>query len=199
MRRYPVKSLRGEILDSAEVTESGIAGDRVNALFVREGHARVGKTYRGKEHEGLQIVSDPAAARDLARRRGIELEERHGERFFDEAPISLLIDRWLDDLSAWLGYRAQWERFRPNLFVRAALDVPPESAFVGAELRLGDVRLRVRMPNERCVVVNYHPKGDPSDPRVLRLLAERRNAIMGIYCDVVEPGIVRTGDALVSL
>ena len=43
IRRYPVKSLRGEPLDAASVGETGIPGDRSGALFVRAGHARAGR------------------------------------------------------------------------------------------------------------------------------------------------------------
>jgi MOSC domain-containing protein YiiM len=46
--------------------------------------------------------------------------------------------------------------------------------------------------------VTYHPHGDHSDPRVLRLLAQHRNACMGIYCDVLEPGSLRVGDLLLK-
>jgi uncharacterized protein YcbX len=192
--------LSGEVLAAATVTESGIEGDRTEALFVGAGHARIGKPYRGKEHERLHLTSDPDAARALARERGVELVERRGERYFDDAPISLLIDRWLDDLSEWLGYPVEWERFRPNLFVRSAQSIRPESELVGADLKAGNVRLRVRAATQRCVVVNYHPvTAEQIDPRVLRLLAERRNATMGLYCDVLEPGVVRTGDALTRI
>ena len=48
------------------------------------------------------------------------MDVRRGERFFDDAPLSIIVDRWLDELRANLGYAVEWERFRPNFFVRAA-------------------------------------------------------------------------------
>jgi uncharacterized protein YcbX len=72
-----------------------------------------------------------------------------------------------------------------------------EQTLVDARLQLGTVRLRVRSPIERCVTVTYHPRGETSDPQILRFLAAQRNAWMGIYCDVLEPGIVAVGDPLV--
>jgi uncharacterized protein YcbX len=195
LRRYPVKSLRGEILESVEVGETGIPGDRTGALFVTSGHARVGKTYRGKEHERLHLMSSVTAARQAAAERGADVELQRGEHFFDDAPISLLVDRWLDDLSAHVGYAVEWERFRPNFFVRAASGFEQsEDSLSGAELQLGSVRLRVRYPIERCVTPNYHLEGLETDHRILRFLAQQRNTWMGIYCDVVTPGIVRAGD-----
>ncbi|HYL26722.1 MAG TPA: hypothetical protein VEW74_02745, partial [Candidatus Nitrosotalea sp.] len=90
-RRYPVKSLRGEPLDFAQVDATGVRGDRTSALFVRSGNPRVGKTYRGKEDERLHLLDDTHAAREGAAARGVELEIRLGGRFFDDAPISLLV------------------------------------------------------------------------------------------------------------
>ncbi len=198
--RYPVKSLRGESLTIAEVTDSGIAGDRTTALFVGHGHARAGKTYRGKEHERLHLTADPDEARALGAARGVELERRDGGRFFDTAPISLIVDRWLDELGTLLGRPVEVERFRPNFLVRAdAAFAAGEAELTGWELQLGDVRLRAIKPIERCVVVTYDPCGGPSDPNVLRQVSQHRNTWMGILCDVVGPATVRVGDALRSL
>jgi len=198
LRRYPIKSLGGEALESVEVEESGIPGDREAALIVAAGGARVGKTYRGKEHERLHLIRTAADATAAAAERGVQVELQQGQRFFDDAPISLLVDRWLDTLDAHLGYAVEWQRFRPNFFVRAAPEFTlEETALVNRELTLGTVRLRVRCPIERCVAVTYHPRGEASDPEILRFLAQQRNAWLGIYCDVVEPGMVKVGDAVI--
>lgn len=197
LRRYPVKSLRAQPLESAEITTAGVAGDREAAMVVSDGHERAGKTYRGKENERLHLTGDPEAARVLAAERGVAVETRRGGRYFDAAPISLVLDRWIDELAALLGYALEWERFRPNLFVRAAgAFAPPESELSGAELRLGGTRLRVRCAIERCVAITYHPEDEPGDLNVLRVLAQQRANRMGVYCDVVEPGIVRVGEEL---
>jgi uncharacterized protein len=197
VRRYPVKSLRGEALDATAVGSAGIPGDRAGALFVRAGNARVGKTYRGKEHDRLHLTGDAALARASAAKRGVEVELRRGDHFFDDAPISLLIDRWLETLNEHLGYAVGWERFRPNFFVVAAADFAlVESELVNGELQLGGVTLRVRAPIERCVTITYHPEGGASDPGILRFLAQQRDTLMGVYCDVLEPGVVHVGDKL---
>lgn len=197
VRRYPVKSLRGEALEAAAVDEGGIPGDRAGALFVRTGNARIGNTYRGKEHDRLHLLDDVALAQASAGERGVELEFREGEHFFDDAPISLLVDRWLNSLNQHLGYVVEWERFRPNFFVVATPAFAlVEHELVNAELRLGGVTLRVRSPIERCVTTTYHPQGKASDPEILRFVAQQRDAMMGVYCDVLEPGVARLGDQL---
>ena len=189
VRRYPVKSLPGERLEVAEVAADGIPGDRARALFVLSGSARLEKTYRGKEDERLHRVSGVDAARAAAAQRGVELEVRSDGHFFDDAPISIVVDRWLDELSKHVGYHVEWERFRPNFFVRACdAFAKTESELVDASLALGSVKLRVRCPIGRCVAVTYHPHADSIDPRILDFIAQERNAWMGIYCDVVEPG-----------
>ena len=164
--RYPVKSLRGERLTHARVADAGILGDRSSALFVRGGHARDGKTYRGKEHDRLHLTGDPEAARQLGARQGVELEHRRGEHFFDAAPISVVIDRWMTTLNAHLGYAVEPERFRPE-FLRpggCGFDAG-ESALGGATLRLGEVTLRVRCPIERCVTMTYDPAAVRATPK----------------------------------
>lgn len=191
--------MRGEALEIAEIQATGIPGDRCEALVARDG-ARAGKAYRGKENDRLHLVDDAQAARSLANTLGVDVEIRQGEHFFDDAPISLLVDTWLEALNAHVGYDVQWERFRPNFFVRShAGGVPPEQELIGRQLLLGTARLRIRTPIERCVTITYHPAGERSDPRILQFLAQQRNAWMGIYCDVVEPGVTRRGDELVLL
>jgi uncharacterized protein YcbX len=200
VRRYPIKSLRSESPDFVQVDATGIRGDRTSAFIVRSGHVRVGKTYRGKENDRLHVSSDVRTGRESAAACGVDVELRLGSRFFDDAPISLLVDRWLDDLNRHIGYHVEWERFRPNFFVRADDGFAQmENDLIGAQLQLGSVRLHVRSPIERCVTTTYHPEGSASDPRILRFLAQERAALMGVYCDVIEPGVARAGDTLARL
>jgi uncharacterized protein YcbX len=199
VRRYPVKSLAGEILERGEIGVAGIPGDRGRALFARGEHARAGKTFRGKECDHLHLIADAATARDEVMRSGVDVELVDGDHFFDVAPISLIVDRWLDSLDERVGYAVEWERFRPNLFVRADPGFGAlEGDVVGWDLQLGTTRLRVRAPIRRCVVVTYHPHDTSSDPRILSFLAAERDATMGVYCDVVIPGGVCVGDRLVK-
>jgi uncharacterized protein len=196
--RFPVKSVRGERLDDVAVDATGLRGDRTSAYIVASpGHPRTGEVFRGKENERLHLVEGDAAVRALAARNSIALERRDGGRFFDAAPVSVLVDRWLEELSAHVGYAVEPIRFRPNLFVRAAPDYSQDEAALGGRtLRVGTVILVVRKPIERCVVPTYDPAGGASDPRILRFIAQERNNEMGIYCDVAQPGIARVGDSV---
>ena len=195
---YPVKSLQAIALDRVAVEANGIPGDRAAALFVAGGHARAGKTYRGKEHNGLHLTADLEGAVALASQRGVSVDVHDDQaHFFDAAPISLIVDRWLDELIAHVGYDVEPLRFRPNFVVAAdAGFAADEVGLIDATLTLGEVRLRVRKGIERCVTPTYNLKNGESDPHILRYIAQQRGNLMGIYCDVLEPGTVRTGDRL---
>jgi len=200
MWRYPTKSLRAETLRETVVTEDGIPGDRERALIVQDGHVRLGKTYRGKENDRLHTVTDAKDALELAAERGVTLNVVGGndrEHYFDDAPISLIADRWLDDLSTYVGYRVAPVRFRPNFFIETPESFSfEEAALIDRELELGEVRLRVRKSIGRCVTTTYDPSGGKCDPEILRYVALNRDNQMGIYCDVLRAGTVRIGDSL---
>ncbi len=198
IRRYPVKSLRGEPLQEVAVLPAGLEGDRRRAMIVREGHARIGKAYRGKENDRLHLTSDAAVGIERARERGVEVElaTREDEPFFDDAPVSIIVDKWLRGLSAYVGYDVGFERFRPNFFVEGREGFSlTEEAMTGRELALGEVLMRVRYPIERCVVTTYDQQTGESDNEILNYVVRERSTWMGIYCDVLRAGIVRIGDS----
>lgn len=198
--RYPVKSLHFEALDEAEVESTGVRDDRTAAYFVGSpDRPRYGKEFRGKENPTLHLLADGPGVRAAAHHAGVDIERREGDRFFDAAPISILFDRWLTALSEHVGYAVEPLRFRPNFFAAASPEFSDdEHALPGRILTAGTVTLRVRKPIERCAVPTYDLHGGPSDPRILRFIAQRRENVMGIYCDVVEPGAIRIGDAISS-
>jgi uncharacterized protein YcbX len=170
----------------------------VEALIARSG-PRAGKPYRGKEHDGLHLAESLEQAAALAAQRGVLVEavRSHSDRYFDDAPISLIVDSWLDGLNAHVGYHVDPQRFRPNLLVESeAIFAMDEAALCGRDLRIGDVILHVRGSIERCVVISYDPRGGKSDERILRYVARERAATMGVYCDVPRAGTVRIGDSV---
>jgi len=196
IRRYPVKSLRGEDLAACAVFPTGLDGDRNVAMIAGDG-PRAGKPVRGKEHDRLHLASTLDDARASLGPRALHVEEDDDARFMDDAPVSLIVDRWLDGVSNYVGYRVEFERFRPNFYVEMAPGLAiDEAALTGRELALGEVTLRVRYPIERCVVTTYDPNGGDADPRILRYITQARSNWMGIYCDVPRAGTVRTGDSL---
>lgn len=196
--RYPVKSLAGEPLDSVRIDEDGIPGDRAAQLVVRDGHARVGKAYRGKENNRLHLTHETSDAVRAANDRGVSVDVESGaEHYFDARPISLILDIWLAGLAEHVGFAIDHERFRPNLFVKTAAGTQMlETDLVNRELQLGEARLRVLEPIGRCVTTTYDVRTGESEPEILRYVAQQRANVMGVYCDVLRAGIVRIGDSL---
>ena len=196
--RYPVKSLAFEALERADVREAGLAGERRSALFVMSSnHARHGKTFRGKEHNLLHTLREPAAALALAERDGVQLERCSEGPYFDARPVSLIFDRWIAELEGVLETKIDPLRFRPNLFASARASLPAESELVGAVLSVADVELRVVEPIQRCVTPSYDVTSGERNPHFQRAVVETRDNIMGVYCTVERPGTISLGDAIV--
>lgn len=92
-------------------------------------------------------------------------------------------------------------RFRPNILV----DIPdcsepiPEYAWMGKEFRIGGAILRGTVPCARCGFTTLEQNDLPLDVEVLRTLVKQYHRNFGIYCDVVEPGDIRRGDAVTVL
>lgn len=199
--RYPVKSLAPEALPGVFVDSGGVPGDRARALIVRAGHARLGKTYRGKENNLLHLSASTQHATELAKERGaivtLEHEEAH---YFDAAPISILFDTWLAQGSELVGYPLEPLRYRPNFFVHAQNSFDfAERELLGFHLKVGDAEFRVSDTIDRCVTITYDVATGEPDPRILSELAQRRDNVMGVYCEVSSPGSCSVGDAIERL
>lgn len=195
--RYPVKALRPEALERVAVLPDGLAGDRTAALVVESPfHPRAGKPFRGKESSRLHLTADPATAATYAADAGVLLTlDRSQPRWFDVAPVSLLLDLWVADVEALVGEALDPRRFRPNLYVRTAPGFAKrEQDLLGATLRAGTVELRVTKVTRRCITPNYDVATGTVGPDVLRALAEQRDARIGVYCDVVTPGEAALAD-----
>lgn len=195
--RYPVKSLASVAMQEVNIGEDGIPGDRARALIVKTGHARIGKTYRGKEHNLLHTTDSTDRAGSFAADRAVQVELRDDQpHYFDAAPVSLIFDRWLGEASALVGYRLEPLRFRPNLFAHAAPDFSKNEFALVGRLSIGEATLRVLKPIERCVTPTYDLQSGQSDPEVLRAIAQHRATCLGIYCEVLVPGRVQLGDEI---
>ena len=216
--RYPVKSMAAEELDGADVSWHGVAGDRRWA-FIRAGRVRSGfpwltirerpelahyrprctepdrpnaspvlvRTPSGAEFD----VADPALAAELGPGVGVIKCDRG---VFDTMPLSLLTTQTLCGLGRLAGTDMAAGRFRPNLLVDAAGGDFPEDSWVGRELRIGGLRMRVDKRDQRCVVVTIDPVTLRRNAAVLRAIARDRDAQLGVYGQVVEPGRVAVGD-----
>jgi uncharacterized protein YcbX len=128
--------------------------------------------------------------------------------FFDLFPVSVLTTSTLDRLNALgPGSRFDARRFRMNIIVDTGQEGFVVNGWVGLGVEIGEtVRLRVAIPDPRCVMTTLAQEDLPKDTEILRTLT-RHNRIevggagrfpcAGVYSVVESPGTVRTGDAVV--
>lgn len=211
--RYPVKSMAGERLDSCEVAEAGLEGDRRWAL-VDGSPNRAGKlltirqdellmTYRARLAGGGAEVITPGgevAAMDdrmvsslaVATARPLTLRLLDGANF-DDSPVLLVNLATVEAFAAQARMPIDHRRFRANLYV-GGLRPEEEPAWIGRRVAIGEVELEVVSRCERCVVITKDPDTTATTPELLRLLTETQETCMGVYCQVTRRGRVSVGD-----
>jgi uncharacterized protein YcbX len=85
------------------------------------------------------------------------------------------------------------------LFELDGLETLGEEAWGGRRVHIGEAMLLVGVATPRCAVPSASPDTGCRDRDVLRELLERRGPVdgescLGVYADVLEPGVVRVGD-----
>lgn len=220
--RYPVKSMAGQALQEADVSWDGLAGDRRWAFvqdalprsgfpwltireraalwhyqpaFAEPGRPNASRTIIHTPSGAELDVVDPALAAELG---GGVRAIKHDRGVFDASPLSLITTQSVTRLGELVGSDLDVRRFRPNLVVEAADGAPfLEDDWVGCVLHIGEMAMRVDLRDQRCVMVNIDPDTTDRDTRVLRAIAQERDACLGAYGSVVKPGRVEVGDPVV--
>jgi uncharacterized protein len=202
--RYPVKSLRGERLETARIGLDGVEGDRL--VHVREAGGRVVTSrYRPRllglaatlGEDGRPLIDGLpwTSAEALARVRGasapdVELVPYDGAdrgQRYDVLPLTVLTDGMAEAIGV------DHRRFRPNLFVTGMAGLA-ERDWVGGGLRVGECLIGVYRPRPRCVMTTFHPDTLEQDPGILRRIAREFGGTAALDCWVVEPATVSVGD-----
>ncbi len=94
-----------------------------------------------------------------------------------------------------VGRDADPRRLRANLVLGA--DEPfVEETWVGRDLEVGGVRLRVVGGVPRCRMVDLRQDGVEPGARWLGPLARERDLSLAVYADVVRPGRIGVGDVV---
>jgi hypothetical protein len=219
--RYPIKSMLGERISRADVGSRGLSGDRLWAVVDDDGKLGSGKSSkRFRRLEGLldltaelpdadgvprvtwsdgrvRDVGDAALDDDLTALAGrrVRVQREGAVDHHDDGPVHLVTTSSLNWLAGVLGHPAPPARFRPNLVVRTpGLEGTVEQSWVGREVSVGEVLLRVVMPMPRCVMTTMAQAALPEDRTVLRTLTDSAGADFGVLAEVVRPGVVTEGD-----
>ena len=87
-------------------------------------------------------------------------------------------------------------RFRANLTVTGA-ERWEERDWIGGDLAIGEARLRVEEPIERCAATNVDPDTATRDMNISMVLERGFGHVeFGVYTRVTLPGKIRPGDAI---
>jgi uncharacterized protein len=223
LRRYPVKSLGGELLRTVEVDHRGVGGDRRWAVTDPDGKLGSGKsTRRFRRMEGLlQLTAtydrqltpvitfpdgrrldgtDPRVDDALSDHVGrpVRLQPETSVSHLDDGPLHLVTTASLARLANDRSTPVSPARLRSNLLVDVgAADGFVEDGWVGQIFAIGNdlvIRIEDRMP--RCVMVDLAQHDLPPAPGLLDTIGRLNGACLGVVAVVVQPGRVRLDDPL---
>jgi uncharacterized protein len=199
--RYPVKSMAGERLEGAEVTQEGIVGDRMVLVVGPGGRIITSRTHprllglRGSlAPDGEPLVNgkpwnDRESAEAVRAAAGPEarLVRYDGPERFDVLPLLIGTDGAFEQLGV------DHRRLRPNIVI-GGVDGLAERGWPGRRLRVGSVVASVAQLRSRCVMTTYDPDTQEQDLSVLRRIASEFGGRMALDCAVIGGGRVAVGD-----
>jgi uncharacterized protein YcbX len=153
--------------------------------------------------DGVQMTSDDARLNDaisehLGRRARLAVTAAPDvKRPYEASPCHLLTSATLKALSAaYPTGRFVSQRFRPNVLLDCGDQVGfIESDWMQRSLTIGAVGMKAFDHCLRCALTT-RPQADlPKDPGILHTAQQRNENRVGIYTEIVSPGIVHAGDA----
>lgn len=126
--------------------------------------------------------------------------------FLDAFPLSVMTTSTLARLSD-LNPDSNFDvsRFRMNMIVETNEPGFVENTWLGGSFDIGEsMRMRVAMPDPRCVMATLAQNGLPKDNAILKTLAQHNQLKVagakfpcaGVYAVITVPGSVQVGDAV---
>ena len=200
--RYPVKTLRGEPIQTAELTLHGIPGDRIVHVRGPEGvrtsrrfhrllglHGSLGTSGEPlindlpwKSAEALALVRE-AAGSDA----WLEANGRLG--LFDVLPLLIATD------GAVQAFGRDVRRLRPNIVI-GGVDGMAEVGWPGATLSIGEAVIRLDSLRQRCPMTTVDPDTLEVDREILRDIQHRFAGRLALNAEIVGAGTIKTGDTV---
>ena len=216
--RYPVKSMAGEAITSADLSWAGIAGDRRWAFLRPESAASGFPWHTIRENPAMSAyvprllepgrpdksavdvrapggktyrITDPGLADELGAGVRVMRLERG---LFDAMPVSLITTSPCPPSAPWPGFRETNSGSGPT----SSSPPPPGALHRGRMGRMLALHRRRGHPvdrrDSRCVIVDVNPGTGQPDAPVLKAAGRQRNACAGVYGSTIRPGLVRVGD-----
>jgi len=200
--RYPVKTLAGERLPGATLSDDGVQGDRLIQVHGPEGVRTSRRHYRllglrgTTGPQGLPLINDhpwdsPEALALVKDAAGADawVEASAGPERFDVLPLLVATDGAVE------AFGRDVRRLRPNILI-GGVEGMDETAWPGSSLRIGDAVVRLDSLRGRCPMTTVDPDTLARDPEVLRDIGRRFGGRLALNAEVRRGGAVRVGDAV---
>lgn len=201
--RYPVKSLKGEQLQEARITETGIPGDREIVVLNAAGRVITSRSQpkllglRGQlANDGTPTISgfrwNSAEAGELVNAavgEPAQLLRVPQPQGFDVLPLLIATDGAAGFL------RIDHRRLRPNILL-AGVSGLEERDWPGCIISIRDLCIKAVKLRARCVMTTFDPDTQEQDKSVLIKIIRDLDGTAALDCSVIQPGVVRVGDAV---
>jgi len=195
--------MAGERLSVAEMTGTGLAGDRVVQVYDRHGRIVTARTFPRllQLHATLGLDGEPLVdglpwrSPEVGRRveaavaLGARLVRFDGPERFDILPLLVCTDGAV----SMFGHDVR--RLRPNVLIGGVEGVA-ERQWSGAILQLPDAEVRIADLRGRCVMTTYDPDTSEQNPNVLRDIVRRFGGRLCLNAAVTRAGRVEEGDSV---
>ena len=222
--RYPIKSMRGEKLESVMLGWHGLEGDRRLALqrlddpggfpwltasklpelVVFSPERRDGELpthVRTPDGSEMPVFGEELAS-DITRRCGMRVQIMHSRNgIFDDAHVSLIASDTVNEITRIAGVDPDVRRFRPNILVRLSnAGAFQEDAWIGGTVQFGEgddaAAVAVTMHDVRCSMINIDPDTAHRSPEVLKAAVSANNNNAGVYATVTRTGTIAIGQKI---
>ena len=219
--RYPVKSMRGEALETVDIDFVGLPWDRGFAFVRDDDHSMFPwftardcprllqcqpvltpgehnwPTARVQTPEGEFDLGSPEFKAKLLEWSGKSASLRTDYRGCqDVAYVSVISTATIKALTEAGGVDFDQRRFRMNFVVDLGDEPFAENAWAGKALTIGGATIAIHEPDRRCNMITLHPETGESTPSVLKKAGELNKACAGMYGSVLVEGTVGLGDQL---
>ncbi len=223
LRRYPVKSMRGEDLTEAQVESYGLLGDRIYAyvlddapnprfpwMTARQAAEMLlyiptylpGDEIQVQSPDGKKYsITNGELEERLEAKYGCQISLKHRESgCHDSKAISVLGLQSIRKLHEETGIdELAPERFRANIYVSWDADEPfLEDELIGREVQIGEreVRLKIVKKDSRCIIPTLDPSTTQAFPEILETIKSNHGGCFGVYAEVASKGKISKGDPI---
>ncbi len=198
--RYPVKSMAGEMLESASVTSLGTKGDRVvhvedthGRLITARTHPRLMGRHARLNSDGEPLVDGIPWMEPQVRDsdgeivgQGARLVRDDAAHRFDVLPLLVTTD------GAMAAFGHDGRCLRPNIVV-GEVDGLAERDWPGSRLRIGNVIIGIQDLRACCVVTTFDPDMLEQDREVLLDIVKKFGGKIALNCNVIQSGRIKVG------